>query len=130
ATETAMKFDIDQQHFWRAIKSPLAHFATALTLLLFTCAVTIGIIVGQWNDLSDAQEGLARLERRAPATQLSTDVAAPPGSPFLEGDSATLASASLLQRITSLFTQVGGTVASSEVDPQNGSTKDGWLKVS
>jgi general secretion pathway protein M len=51
----------------------------------------------------------------------------PPGSPFLEGQTVTVASAALVRRITSAITQVGGNVISTEVEPQR--PKDGFLKV-
>ena len=56
----------------------------------------------------------------------STD-AWPPGSPFLEGKTATIANATLLQRITNTITRAGGMVISSEVQRQGGKSKDGYV---
>jgi general secretion pathway protein M len=53
----------------------------------------------------------------------------PPGSPLLEGQTITLASAALLQRITGAVTDVGGSLASSEIEPQGGQAKDGFVRA-
>lgn len=49
------------------------------------------------------------------------------GSPFLEGQTITLASAALLQRITGIITKSGGTVVSSEIVPQQRQSNDGYV---
>ena len=51
----------------------------------------------------------------------------PPGSPFLEGQTVTVASAALLQRITSSITNAGGTIISSEMAQQGTQSKDGYV---
>ena len=51
----------------------------------------------------------------------------PPGSPFLEGQTVTVASAALLQRMTSIITNAGGTVVSSEMVQQGAQSKDGYV---
>jgi general secretion pathway protein M len=63
---------------------------------------------------------LAQLEGR---TRLYADVNAasgptPAGSPFLEGQTVTVAGAALLQRVAAAVTKVGGNVLSSQVDLQ------------
>src|SRR5262245_24047772 len=58
-----------------------------------------------------SQQVLARLEQRTtaqpPESIWSGDVV-PPGSPFLEGPTMTVASAALLERITSAVVRTGG----------------------
>jgi general secretion pathway protein M len=51
----------------------------------------------------------------------------PPGSPFLQGQTVTVASAALLQRITGVITNAGGTVVSTEMQQQGARTKDGYV---
>jgi general secretion pathway protein M len=53
--------------------------------------------------------------------------AAPAGSPFLEGQTLTVAGAALLQRITGAITKTGGNVQSSQVELQKADAQDGWI---
>ena len=53
----------------------------------------------------------------------------PTGSPFLEGQSLTVAGAALLQRVADAVTKVGGNVLSSQVDVQGVQSKDGFVSV-
>jgi general secretion pathway protein M len=53
----------------------------------------------------------------------------PQGSPFLQGSSMTVASAALLQRVTSAITRAGGNVVSSEVEPQDSHSADGIVRI-
>jgi general secretion pathway protein M len=53
----------------------------------------------------------------------------PTGSPILEGKTATVASAALLQRITDMITRAGGTVISTEIERQGTQSKDGYVTV-
>ena len=53
----------------------------------------------------------------------------PTGSPFLEGQTLTVAGAALLQRVADAVTKVGGNVLSSQVDVQGVQAKDGYVSV-
>lgn len=53
----------------------------------------------------------------------------PSGSPFLDGQTVTLASASLLQTLARVITNAGGTLHSSEVDAQSIQSKDRFVKA-
>ena len=55
--------------------------------------------------------------------------AAPAGSPFLEGQTATVASAMLMQRVTGSISAAGGNVISSETEQGGAQSKDGYLRV-
>ena len=55
--------------------------------------------------------------------------AVPTGSPFLEGQTLTVAGAALLQRVADAVTKVGGNVLSSQVDVQGVQAKDGYVSV-
>jgi len=56
-------------------------------------------------------------------------IAAPAGSPFLEGATVTVAAAALLQRVTAAVTKFGGNVLSSQVDLQGSQAKAGFLTI-
>src|SRR5262249_51641499 len=72
-----------------------------------------------------------RLAARAPSSSAGggrTASARPPGSPFLEGSTVTVASAALLQRTRNAVAAVGGSLLSSEVKAQRLS-KDGNIRI-
>jgi general secretion pathway protein M len=54
---------------------------------------------------------------------------APPGSPFLEGPTVTVAGAALQERVTSAVTKLGGNVLSSQVDLQGTQAKNGFVSL-
>jgi general secretion pathway protein M len=103
--------------------------------------VLIGaLIAGTWFALSEIGERravvqatenmLAQLEGRSlQATKKggSTLVAAPSGSPFIEGQTVNVGGAALLQRIGGAVSRVGGSVLSSQVDLQRADALDGWI---
>ena len=53
----------------------------------------------------------------------------PNGSPFLEGQTLTVAGAALLQRVAGAVGRFGGSVLSSQVDVQGTRSKDGFVNV-
>jgi general secretion pathway protein M len=88
-------------------------------------------------DLLDHREAVARKEAqlaqfergRATVAAPATASEAPQGSPFLEGQTVTLAGASLLQRVAGVVTGVGGNVLSSQVDVQDAASKGGFVSL-
>ena len=73
-------------------------------------------------------ELLAQLEKHGEISPGSVKFRLPP-SALLEGQTTTLASAVLLQRVTGAITRAGGDVLSSEIAPQGPETKDGYLRA-
>jgi general secretion pathway protein M len=105
----------------------------AIVAVLVTVAWSgVADILERRQSVADASDLLAQLEgRKAPSfnaggTQTGT---VPPGSPFIEGQSLTVAGAALLQRVASAVTNVGGNVLSSQVDVQGAQAKDGYVSV-
>ena len=76
-----------------------------------------------WRSSKAAGPALARRAAGAPRS------AVPTGSPFLEGQTLTVAGAALLQRVADAVTKVGGNVLSSQVDVQGVQAKDGFVSV-
>jgi general secretion pathway protein M len=74
-------------------------------------------------------ETLDRMEARDPARvrTASSDTGVPPGTPFLEGPSASVAGAALLQRMASATKRVNGNILSSQVDIQGPQSKAGFI---
>lgn len=103
-------------------------------VLVFTCCLTtlfmLTDMVEQYRARNAALEMLSRFDGRnhaASAGRGGAPASQPPGSPFLEGQTVTVASAALLQRITSVITNAGGTVISSEMQQQGARSKDGYV---
>jgi general secretion pathway protein M len=105
-------------------------------------AVVVALLVMAWSGVADilerrqsvaaASDLLAQLEGRKPsplATAGARSPQVPTGSPFLEGQTLTVAGAALLQRVADAVTKVGGNVLSSQVDVQGVQSKDGFVSV-
>jgi len=107
----------------------MIYFATVAAFSLGALFALV-TIAERYRELVTSSETLARLEERAPNSSAgSAAEAGPPGSPFLEGQTITIASAALLQRMTSAIARAKGNVVSSEVEPQSVQSKDGYVKV-
>ena len=118
----------------RASLSPL------LAVASYSAVVIVLIALG-WSGVSDIIERrqaiaasaalLAQLEGRKARTARTdaTETHIPTGSPFLEGQTLTVAGAALLQRVADAVTKVGGNVLSSQVDVQGVQAKDGYVSV-
>jgi general secretion pathway protein M len=107
-----------------------ACFAAVIALLLFEIVNSWSDVLSQRADVAASAAMLDQFEGRRPDAQgASGGVAAPAGSPFLEGATVTVAGASLLQRITAAVTKLGGSVLSSQVDLQGTQAKAGFLSV-
>lgn len=112
---------------------PLAAAASYFALVLFSVGaiwVALAEVGARYTGLQAAETMLARLEGRAVLGSKSGQTAfagAPPGSPFLEGQTLTVAGAALLQRVAGVVNRVGGNVLSSQVDLKKADATDGWI---
>ena len=96
-------------------------------VVVICCLATVlmlGDVVDRYRARDASLDMLSRLEGRQ--SRRDQDLR-PPGSPFLEGQTVTVASAALLQRITSSITKAGGTVISSEMVQQGVQSRDGYV---
>ena len=111
-----------------------------LCALVYLALVGVGFLVAvaaaaqiieRYQALRASDEMLARLrDRAAPhSPQSPARGGALKASPFLSGSTITVASAGLLQRVAGLITAAGGTISSSEVEPQSAQGKDGYVRV-
>jgi general secretion pathway protein M len=104
-------------------------------------AVVIVLVAMAWSGVAEILERrqaiaasadlLAQLEGRKPSAARAgrAETQIPTGSPFLEGQTLTVAGAALLQRVADAVTKVGGNVLSSQVDVQGVQAKDGFVSV-
>jgi general secretion pathway protein M len=108
----------------------LAYFALVVVLLGAAWFATADLLDRRLA-LADAEALLAQLEHGRATAVAPTAAAgeAPPGSPFIEGQTVTVAGAALLQRVAGVVTGVGGNVLSSQVDVQDASSKAGFVSL-
>ena len=105
-----------------------------MILLLFVVFSSLAEILSRRADVAASGAMLEQFEGRRPAAVRGQGTSvAPVGSPFLQGETVTVAGANLLQRVTSAVARLGGKVLSSQVDlqgPQQGTqSKAGFLNV-
>ena len=107
-------------------------YVAAVAVLLVLVWSAIGDILDRRQAIAASSELLAQLEGRRTAAGLpgaAPSGPVPTGSPFLEGQTLTVAGAALLQRVADAVTKVGGNVLSSQVDVQGVQAKDGYVSV-
>jgi general secretion pathway protein M len=108
----------------------VAVYGGVVFMLLFVAWIGLDDISERRAAVAGATEMLARLEGRSPPTFADADTQsgpAPTGSPFLEGQTVTVAGAALLQRVASAVTRLGGNVLSSQVELEGSEAKNGYI---
>jgi len=108
-----------------------AIYATLMVAFGAVIWLSLAGILEQRATLVDSIDILSRLDARQPnsGAGAATPGAVPAGSPFLGGETITVAGATLLQRVASAISQYGGTVQSSQVDLQGPQAKDGFVTL-
>ena len=107
-------------------------YGLAIVVLLGTAWSGVAEVLERRQSVIAASDLLAQLEGRKGSPMAAGGAAGtqvPIGSPFLEGQSLTVAGAALLQRVADAVTKVGGNVLSSQVDVQGVQSKDGFVSV-
>jgi general secretion pathway protein M len=107
----------------------VAGYVGLIVVLLGLTVFEVSAIGERRATVSAEEEMLAQMEGRSQSARknigsLFTDAS---GSPFLEGQTVTVAGAALLQRVTAAVSLLGGNVLSSQVDLQKADAKDGWI---
>jgi general secretion pathway protein M len=109
-----------------------ATYVLVIAALLFTAWASIADIFARRQAVAASEDLLAQLEGRRPAPFGGPGSPAgpvPTGSPFLEGQTVTVAGAALLQRVAEAVTRVGGNVLSSQVELQGTQSKNGFVSL-
>ncbi len=120
------------RHLKRFPMAAAVLYVALLVTLVFVAWLGVATIVERRAAVGAASELLARLEgRRPPSTVADSAPAgpAPTGSPFLEGETVTVAGAALLQRVAGAVARVGGNVLSSQVDVQGPRSAEGYVSL-
>ena len=107
----------------------VAGYVGLIVVLLGLTVFEFSAIGERRATVSAEEEMLAQMEGRSQSARKNigspfTDAS---GSPFLEGQTVTVAGAALLQRVTTAVSLFGGNVVSSQVDLQKADAKDGWI---
>jgi general secretion pathway protein M len=107
-----------------------AIYALVVVLLAVIAWTAVEGVIEQRAALASATDLLARLQGTRPPVRSADGAgpgAPPAGSPFLEGDTVTVAGAALLQRVAGAVTRAGGNVLSSQVDVQGPQSAGGHV---
>lgn len=91
-------------------------YVVALVLLLLVGFNACMGLWGSWSGYSSAAENLEHLRARKGLAGLSFTTQPPAGAAYIEGQTTTVAGASLQQRVGAILTEAGGSVLSSELD--------------
>jgi general secretion pathway protein M len=105
----------------------------ATVVVLFAIAiVSLASAASQYAQRNDVSQMLNRLETRARnhSSSPGTGGASNSNAAFIGGASATIASATLLQRVTGAITRADGSILSSEIGEQTARQKNRELKAS
>jgi general secretion pathway protein M len=106
-------------------------YGVLVVAFLVTVWVALADIFEQRAVLAGSRDILNQLEARQQNRNAANRAAAavPVGSPFLGGETITVAGATLLQRVAAAITQFGGSVQSSQVDLQGPQSKNGFVTL-
>jgi len=105
-------------------------YATAVVGFFFIAVWALSDLFERYSMHNERADLLGKLQERARSLAKGSDAQGwPPGSPFLEGQTETIASAALLQRITNAVTDAGGNILSSEVDRSGSRDEKGYQRV-
>ena len=89
--------------------------------------LSITDVIDRYRTRSASAAMLAQLEQHASLQSANMGNSAPAGSPFLEGQTTTLATAALVQRVTEAVARSKGNIISSEAEPADEAT--GRVKI-
>jgi len=103
-------------------------------LLCGLVGVSLAALAGlneRMNAVAFASDLLEKLDgkKRPPAETAGAAEPAQTGSPFLEGQTVTVAGAALQQRVGAAVRKVGGNVLSSQLELQGPQAKDGFVSL-
>jgi general secretion pathway protein M len=101
-------------------------YVVVIAGLLAMAGTAVSNILDHQRALAQTSDLLDQLQGRR-ARGAGTSPLAPPGTPFLEGPTVTVAGATLLQRVAAAVGNVGGTIQSSQVDVLGTQAKDGFV---
>ena len=116
-----------------SLRYPVAAAVYALLIAASAAAIwwSVTDVMEQRSALASSRDLLGKLDQRTPNHDPSNSPAgaAPAGSPFLSGETITIAGAALLQRVAGAITRFGGSVQSSQVELGRAQAKDDFVTL-
>ncbi|MGH7880154.1 MAG: type II secretion system protein GspM, partial [Candidatus Binataceae bacterium] len=109
-----------------------AIYVVVIAACIFAIWQSISGLLERREIVQAAETMLAQIEGRVPGSARTAGSplgAAPAGSPFLAGQTVTVAGAALLERVGRAVNKINGSVLSSQVDLQKADSKDGWISL-
>lgn len=109
----------------------VAIYLALIVLFVFTLSDRVIEVLEQRAAVASVSDILERMEAQNPLRSRTavSDVSVQTGSPFLEGTSASVAGAALLQRVTAATSRMRGNTLSSQVDLRGSQSKTGFITV-
>jgi general secretion pathway protein M len=109
----------------------VAVYGVLIVAFLMIIGTALASLNQERSALADSRDILGKLESRRQHGDTANVPAgaAPLGSPFIGGDTITVAGAALLQRVAGAITRFGGSVQSSQVEVQGPQAKDGFITL-
>jgi general secretion pathway protein M len=104
-------------------------YVAIVAVLGLTTVVALADLYDRNAALAAATDMLDQIEGRKVTPGGAIFAGAPAGSPFLEGQTVTVAGAALQQRITAAVGKLGGNVLSSQVDLAGTLSKEGFVSL-
>jgi general secretion pathway protein M len=107
-----------------------ACYAAALAVCVLVAWMALADLYDHYGALAAATDMLDQIEgHRHPSGHATAGIGAPAGSPFLEGQSVTIAGAALQQRVTGAVSKIGGNVLSTQIDLSGTQGKSGFISL-
>jgi len=114
-----------QKLLTRAHLLPVAGYIGLLSAYAIIVWLTLGGLIGDYQEEAAARDTLDRLE----GGKLASETAGLASSPFLEGRTLTIAGAALQQRVVEAVREAHGNVLSAQVDLQKSEAKQGLVSL-
>lgn len=108
-----------------------ACYVALVVICAFVMWAALADVYDRYRALAAATDMLDQIEgrRQSLGRTAALGAKAPVGSPFLEGQSVTLAGAALQQRVTDAITKTGGNVLSTQIDLNGSQAKNGFISL-
>ncbi|HEY5306354.1 MAG TPA: type II secretion system protein GspM [Pseudolabrys sp.] len=119
------------RYFTRNVYVAASAYVVFIAMFLVAIWLSLASLLEASAGLDNSRDILSLLEARQNNESAANNAAGavPAGSPFLGGETITVAGATLLQRVASAITRYGGTVQSSQVDLAGPQAKDGFVTL-
>lgn len=108
-------------------KVQAAFYGVVVAGCLAATLLSLFYIIERYDSYGQSLSRVERLKRPNPSSGQGGEGSW--GPLLLEGDTATVATAALLRRVTGAVTAAGGTISSSEVEQAGARPRDGSMKV-